>query len=134
MLRRRLQPTKAIPQAELDRLIAALDDDRFAARERASKRLAALGPVAEKALLATQEKNCSAEMRQRGGDLLAKLERGLPPEQVRELRAVEVLEAVGTPEAVALLQKLAGGAPGWPLTDDARAAVERLSHSPRPSR
>jgi WD40 repeat protein len=133
MLRRRLQPAKAIPQAELDRLIAALDDDRFAARERASKRLAALGPVAEKALLPTQEKNRSAEMQQRGRDLLAKLERGLPPEQARELRAVEVLESIAVPEALALLRRLADGAPGWPLTEDARAAVERLSHSPRPS-
>jgi WD40 repeat protein len=130
MLRRRLQPAKAIPQADLDRLIATLDDDNFVARERASKRLTALGPVAEKGLRETQEKKRSAEMQKRGRELLAKLLRGLPAEQARELRAVEVLEAVGTPEAGALLQKLADGAPDWPLTDDARAAVERLSHSP----
>jgi hypothetical protein len=40
--------------------------------------------------------------------------------------AVELLERVGGPAAREMLQSLAGGAPGQPLTDEARAALRRL--------
>jgi hypothetical protein len=50
----------------------------------------------------------------------------LPPgELLRGVRAVEVLERIGTAEARAVLLTLAGGAPGR-LTREAQAALERL--------
>jgi hypothetical protein len=61
------------------------------------------------------------------GRLLERLE--LAPvagERLQALRAVEVLERVGTPEARRLLETLAGGAPGARLTWEARAALGRL--------
>ena len=48
------------------------------------------------------------------------------PEQLRRLRAVEVAEVIGTPEAGKVLAYWAGGAPGAQFTVEAAAAVRRL--------
>ena len=48
------------------------------------------------------------------------------PERLRALRAVMVLEQIGTPEARQLLEKLSKGAEGALLTEDAKAAVRRM--------
>jgi len=42
------------------------------------------------------------------------------------VRALAVLEALGTKEALAAIEKLAAGAPGAQLTLEAGAAAERL--------
>jgi hypothetical protein len=47
-------------------------------------------------------------------------------DELRELRAIEILEVVATPSAQAVLESLAKGAPGVRLTDEAGAALERL--------
>ncbi len=49
----------------------------------------------------------------------------IQPDQMRELRAIEVLERIGSNEARALLETLAGGADAQ-LTREAKAAVRRL--------
>jgi WD40 repeat protein len=49
-----------------------------------------------------------------------------PPEELRQLRALEVLEWAGTPDARAALEELAKGADGAGQTRAARAALERL--------
>jgi hypothetical protein len=48
------------------------------------------------------------------------------PDRLRELRALEVLERLATPEAAALLDELARGPPAARLTRDAAAARDRL--------
>jgi len=50
----------------------------------------------------------------------------LSPENLRTVRAVEVLERAGTAEARAVLKKLASGASGAVITVEARAALARL--------
>ena len=50
-----------------------------------------------------------------------------PPERLREWRALEVLEQIGTPEARAVLKALAEGAPAARLTQGAKVALERLA-------
>ena len=49
------------------------------------------------------------------------------PETVQAYRVVEVLERAGTPDARELLKTLAKGPPELALTQDARAALDRLA-------
>jgi HEAT repeat protein len=49
------------------------------------------------------------------------------PEALRQLRAIEILERIGTPEAVEVLQKLAIGATEARPTQEAKASLERLT-------
>jgi hypothetical protein len=60
------------------------------------------------------------------GDLLGRLN-GKSGEWVRAVRAVAVLEQIGTPEARQVLEALARGAPDALLTQDAQAALGRLA-------
>jgi hypothetical protein len=54
----------------------------------------------------------------------------LPPERLRAVRAVQVLEYAGTAEARRLLKGLAGGAEGAGLTSQAKQALGRLARRP----
>jgi RNA polymerase sigma factor (sigma-70 family) len=109
------------------RLIAELDDQRFAVREAANKELTALGESAEPALKQAAAARPSLELRMR----IRKLLEQLPPpaltaEEARNLRAMEVLECVGSPEARKLLEGLAKGASDARQTIHAQAARQRL--------
>jgi RNA polymerase sigma factor (sigma-70 family) len=119
-------PTADAPQTQ--RLIADLDSDEFAVRERASGELARLGERAEPALRQALERGPSPEGRRRIQDLLGKLDAaGSSPGTLSTVRAVEALEHAGTAEARQLLAKLARGAPGVRLTREAQAALGRLA-------
>jgi hypothetical protein len=97
-------------------------------RERAQCELRALGGAARPALRELLAGKPSAEARRRAEQALAELERtGLPPHQVRQRRAVEALEAAGTPAARRVLQALAGGKAEPFLARQAQAALRRLA-------
>jgi WD40 repeat protein len=49
------------------------------------------------------------------------------PEEIRGIRAVEVLEHIGNADARQVLEKLAAGAPEAWLTQEAKASLERLA-------
>src|SRR5207302_347659 len=53
-----------------------------------------------------------------------------PPEVLRTLRAIAALERVGTPEARAVLERMARGNPDAIETRDAKSALDRLSRRP----
>ena len=125
-LARRL--TKALPRdvEGIHRLITDLDSDAFETRQAASYKLKEFGPLAEPELKETTASG-SAEARRRAEELLAAIDPyALPPGRLREIRAVQALERIGTPEARRLLEALAAGEPLAPLTHDAKAAVGRL--------
>jgi hypothetical protein len=66
-------------------------------------------------------------MRQRVRTFLNEFDGSAPSAtRLRQIRAVELLESLGTPESKKLLTELAGGAAGAPLTRDAGAALKRL--------
>jgi hypothetical protein len=68
-------------------------------------------------------------MHHRAKRLLDRLDRALGPgEELRRVRAVEVLELIGTPEARRLLEELAGGEPAARLTREASSSLRRLTH------
>jgi hypothetical protein len=46
---------------------------------------------------------------------------------LQRLRAIQVLEQIGSPEAARILKELAGGAPSAHETLEAKAASERLA-------
>jgi hypothetical protein len=116
-----------VKEQRLNDLIADLDSDRFAVRQRASGELEQLGELAGPAMHRALAGEPSPEARRRLRRLVQKL--GGPitsPEMLRLLRAVEVLEKVGTAEARKVLQALADGAPQATLTREAKAALLRL--------
>jgi WD40 repeat protein len=130
-----LRPVKAAEPAAVARLIADLDSDEFAVRERASEELGRLGEAVADTLRKAREGKVSAEQARRIDRLLeefAGLEFG--PEQWRATRAVAALEQIGGPEAGKVLAGLAGGAAGARLTREAKAALERLKRLKRTGR
>jgi RNA polymerase sigma factor (sigma-70 family) len=126
-LRTRLKPSEAVSPERLRRLLADLESKQFAVRQKAMAELEALADRAEPALRQALREGPSLETRQRVGQLLEQLARPTAPSGLlRGLRAVEVLEQIGTPEALRLLEQLAGGAPQARLTREAQASLRRL--------
>jgi WD40 repeat protein len=123
----RLRPVARPNPGRVARLITRLDGDTFAERENAERELGRLAEVAEPTLRDSLAKKPSAEIRRRLSRLLDRARpRVLTAEQLRAVRAVEVLEQIGSREARALLRSLAAGAPSARLTEEASAALRRL--------
>jgi hypothetical protein len=96
-------------------------------REKATSELARLGEMAEPFLRKTLQGPASLEVQRRVGLLLSKLEKAkLSPEQLRTLRAFEVLEAIGNSDARQMFEAhLEQGAAGR-LGIEAQACLQRL--------
>jgi RNA polymerase sigma factor (sigma-70 family) len=131
--RTHLRPAAPVSPQRLARLIADLDDERFAVREQASRELTEIRGIAEDALRRARETGPSPEVRRRAGQILEKLPLTASPEHLRRFRALEVLEVLATPGARRLLAELAGGAPGAMLTREAEASLGRLTRRPAQS-
>jgi WD40 repeat protein len=130
LLRAKLRPA-ACPGGprRVARLIADLDNARYAVRRKASAELRELGEVAEGLLRQALHHPRSLEVRWRVGLLLKRLDKAPEPcERLRERRAVEALEHLGTPEAKRVLQRLARGMTRAWLTEEAKATLKRLAH------
>jgi RNA polymerase sigma factor (sigma-70 family) len=123
----RLRPAEGAEPKRLARLVADLDSGTFKKRERAFRELEKLGDAAEKALKEILVAPPSVETARRVRALLGKLDAANNPEKLRNLRAVEVLEHIGTPEARQVLRALAGGAAEARLTEEAKASLGRLA-------
>jgi WD40 repeat protein len=122
----RLRPAVGVSKDRVYRLLAALDAADFDARETASQGLADIAERIEPTLRrALAEKNLTPEQRHRIGKVLASMPAAPPTETLRGLRAVRALAWAATPDARAVLQKLADGAADEPLTREARAALAR---------
>jgi HEAT repeat protein len=112
------------------KLLTALDSDDFDERESATGGLAKLGELAGPAMRKAMAEKPSLEARRRLEELTNKLDGPVTiPEQARELRCIEVLEHIGSPEARRLLEELSKGAEGARVTRDAKASLERLNKS-----
>jgi hypothetical protein len=122
-----LQPVSHVDPKWITRLLADLDSDEFEVREKASRELAKFEEVTESDLKEFLNSNISSEARRRAERLLAQSQAGPFGEALRALRAVEVLEHIGTPEACQFLESLAQGASAARLTRDAKASLDRLA-------
>jgi WD40 repeat protein len=128
-LRGRLQPYPTAPADDTRRLLADLDDALFARRDAATKQLQELGLRAEPALRAALAAKPTPESKRRMETLLAELAKAPQPssaEDLRQLRALIVLERIGSPDARRALQAVANGAASARLTRQARAALAAL--------
>jgi RNA polymerase sigma factor (sigma-70 family) len=127
LLHERLRPVPEVDPERVKKLIAQLDHDQFAERERASRELAALDELAVLALRKAARQRTSLEHRRRIEALLERSSNGRRPEVLQSLRAIEVLERIGTPDARRLLASLTQGAIEARQTQDAKAAAGRLA-------
>jgi hypothetical protein len=110
-------------------LITHLGNEQFKVREQAMKELEKLGEVAAPALQKAITRDSPLEVKRRLEVLLEKLT-NWPAETLRQVRAVEVLEYVGTAAARRVLERLVReGAPEARLTREAEAALRRLKSS-----
>jgi hypothetical protein len=132
LLKGHVRPIARPNSKRLAQFIRKLDSSRFPVRKKAADEIVKVGEAAEPALREVLAGKPTLEVRQRIQALLKKLERPTSPEALRAIRAVQVLEYIGTAEAKRLLRRLAEGAPGAWLTEDARAAIKRLADRSRP--
>jgi WD40 repeat protein len=127
LLKERLRPAAVPDTATLDRLVADLDSDQFPLREKAASELDRLGATAVAGLRERAAGAQTLEVRRRMGHILEKLDAaGIPAQRLRECRALELLEHLGTSEARKVLEQLARGASEADLTRDTQAALRRL--------
>src|SRR5262249_25294914 len=124
------KPVARADQAKIRQYIADLGSDKFTVREAAMKELAKVGDQVRVPIGEALKANLSLETRHR-------LERGLKnlPDlpnvyALLTIRAIMVLERIGSPDAQAVLARLASGAPGARETEEAKASLERLKLRP----
>jgi WD40 repeat protein len=128
-LQTKLVPIPVVEQAQLAKLIAELDSDRFEVRKQAAAELDKLGEAAVGACRKALEGRPSPEARRHLEELLEKEARqkwSPSSERLRGQRAVEALELADSAKARRFLETLARGAPGAWLTEEARGALRRL--------
>jgi WD40 repeat protein len=127
LFKQRLQPAPA-PNLELVRkAIDQLDSSDFKQRATAMHELAKAPELAIPALQAALKNGPSLEQKRRIEELLVTMESEYAvPSRLRELRAIEALERIGTSAARELIAILATGHPDAHLTREARSVLSRL--------
>jgi hypothetical protein len=126
LFKEKLQPVKPAGE-QVEKLLANLDSKIFKVRENAFRDLKKMGSAIEPDLRRTLQGKISDEVRQRVEKLLAAVEHHpATPDELRQWRALQILERIGNAEARALLTRLAEGAPGAWLTTEAQGCLERL--------
>lgn len=127
-LRAQLKPVPITDGGQIVRLIAQLNDVSFARREAATKELQQLAEPAEPALRQALSNKPASESTRRIEELLQVLRVPVKdPIALQAIRAIEVLEKVGTMGARHVIETIAAGAPDARLTQEAKASLERLA-------
>ncbi|HTU92216.1 MAG TPA: sigma-70 family RNA polymerase sigma factor [Gemmataceae bacterium] len=108
------------------RLIADLDSDNFMVRQKATEELSKLGDAIAPTLRQELAGKPSLEVRRRIQQLLDQ-SRDWTTERLRDHRAIQALEHIGTNPAREVLRALAEGASKAQRTEEAKAALRRLS-------
>jgi WD40 repeat protein len=132
LVKSRLTPTPRFDARRVAALMAQLDDDDFAVRERATEELGKYSETVRPVLRDAQRGGrLSVEAASRVRRLLERLDgTESSPDRLRETRVVQALEWMTTPEARAHLAEIAKGEPGSWLTEEANQALARLARRP----
>jgi WD40 repeat protein len=124
LLNRRLRSATPVDPAAVAGLLTKLDAADYRERARAAAAIQAIGrrvlPLLREATVDSEE------AKTRLAAMIRELSAGPTAYELRDVRAVEVLEQIGSPAAWDLLQDLAAGDAGSVLTEEARAAGRRL--------
>jgi hypothetical protein len=126
LLKEQMREIPPAPAETVAKLVAELESDRFAVRQKASQALDDLGESAEAHLRKALEANVTLEVRQRIEQILEKRNR----DTLRKLRAIEALGQIGNAEARQVLERLAQGTPNPRVAQAATAAVKRMADRP----
>jgi RNA polymerase sigma factor (sigma-70 family) len=124
-LQKHLRPMPRPDANNVARLLRELDSDDFKVRQRATEELTKLGDAILPELRRALDGKPELEVRKRVQQLLDQA-RAWTPERLRDHRAIQALEHMGTPKAKEVLGALAAGAPGTHRTEEAKAALQRL--------
>jgi hypothetical protein len=124
---KKLQPASAAELKVVKGLLIDLDDDEPKTREKAMAQLQELTATFEPLLMRVARENASGEVRNRVKFVLGQQrEKAVPRALLVQLRAIQVLEQIGSAGARQTLEELAGGAAGARVTEEARQALARL--------
>jgi hypothetical protein len=127
-----LKPVKEPDLQRLRQLVQDLDNDTFAVREAAAKELENMGALITPALRQALAASPSLERRRRLERLLDQAAHQIPSEEgLGRLRALHILEQIGSPEARQVLKVMATGAPAASETQEAKGCLQRLTRSER---
>jgi WD40 repeat protein len=132
-LGKKLQPVADAQRQRVQALLLELDDDEPKTREKAMEALQELAAEFEPLLADVSKKHEPGEVCNRVRFVLRRQrEAAVPDSLLIRLRAVLVLEQIGTEPARQILSKVAAGPAGARLTVEARQALERLAQASRP--
>jgi WD40 repeat protein len=125
-LKGRVQAVPAPDPKFVERLLGDLESGKFAAREQAVKDLEQLGDQVLPTLRKVLQGKPPLETKQRVLKLVERMEGPTADPKVLQLmRAVEVLEDIGGPDAQATLEAVAKGMPGHRVTEAAQDALRK---------
>jgi hypothetical protein len=126
-LRKVLPVVKPVDAKRVQRLLPLLDSADYAVRQNAEKELALMGNRASALLRTFLASQPPLEAYRRAERLLHSAETiAGSPERLRIVRAVMVVELIGTAEARRLLREWSRGAQGTLLAEQAKEALFRL--------
>ena len=126
MLRERIKPVPTLDTRTFEQWIDDLNSEKFAVRNAATKRTGTTGGQLQEPIKKALKGSITLETRRRLEEILNTLSHVPGPETVRTIRAIMALERIGTPDAQAVLEALARGAPAARETEEAKASLERL--------
>ncbi|HKB03656.1 MAG TPA: hypothetical protein VKD90_15640, partial [Gemmataceae bacterium] len=124
LLNDRVNPPQAPADERVTQWLRDLDSPRFQAREQAQRELTSAADAIRLKLEAAR-KGATDEAGRRLDQILKATDAGTA-DTLRQVRACEVLEGIGTPEAVRVLRGWAGGPDGARLTQEAKESLTRL--------
>jgi WD40 repeat protein len=127
-LNQRLHLATPINAKRLAKLLADLEDKEFNVQEKAATELEELGPAVVPHLRKALAGKPSLPVRRWLELALENVQaQAIDKQRLVILRALEVLERAGTPQAREVFVKLAEGEPGSWLTQEAKASLDRLA-------
>jgi RNA polymerase sigma factor (sigma-70 family) len=123
ILKKGLKPAAPAAADQIAKLISDLDSDSFALRAKATGALEELGEAAEAALWRALADRPPLEVQRRLEQVLDKRGKDI----IRQLRALEVLEQIATPEARRTLEDLLASTPNPRVARAATVALLRMA-------